>query len=567
MEQLGPAQRAANLRQMAADGVDVLVIGGGITGCGVALDAIARGYRVALVEKDDFASGTSSKSTKLVHGGIRYLPQYDFGLVREALAERGLLVRNAPFLIQPIGFLLPLYSGARRPLGMPLVLPFGIGMSPLLQAGLYLYDLLSGRRGIRRHRRISVANALRLAPCLKSDNLRDAFIYYDGQTDDTRLTTTVLRTAALRGALVANYAEVRGFTYTGSRLGGAEVHDHIGGADLTIRARYMINAGGVFAGRIEALAGGEPQIQVNPAKGVHLTVTRHALQMGREAIVLPETEDGRLLFLVPWGSRVTIGTTDTEGGDIDRPVADPDDVAYLLRHVNRYMGCQLSERDVISTWAGYRPLVRAANSKEATAKLSRTHAVIEGTGGLLTIVGGKLTTYRRMAQDLMDQVDKRESRRAKHPTTRLALEGAGDWPAAQTDLPALARRFGLAPEQVRRLQTYGGNLRTIIALIAADPALGARIVPDLPYVMAEVVYACRYEMALTLEDVLARRTRITIEDWQRGALCAPAVAARMAAELGWDTAETARQLALYQETVVPAFASALPERDLASVPR
>ncbi|HUS14992.1 MAG TPA: glycerol-3-phosphate dehydrogenase/oxidase, partial [Chloroflexia bacterium] len=552
MEHLGPAERAASLRRMAEDGVDVLVIGGGITGCGVALDAAARGYRVGLVEKGDFASGTSSKSTKLVHGGIRYLPQYDFGLVREALVERGLLARNAPFLVQPIGFILPLYSDAKRPLGMPFVLPFGIGMSLMLQAGLYLYDLMSGRLSIRRHRRISVASALRLAPCLKREGLKDAFIYYDGQTDDTRLTTTVLRTATLQGAAVANYAEVTGLVSNGEQICGARVRDHLAGVDLTIPARNVINAGGVFAGRIEALAGGEPQIQVKPAKGVHLTVPRHALQMGRDAIVLPETDDGRLLFLVPWGPRVTIGTTDTEGGNIDHPDAGPDDVEYLLRHVNRYMDCHLEPGDIISAWAGYRPLVSAANSQSTSARLSRTHAVVAGNGGLLTVVGGKLTTYRRMAQDVMDRVDRREGtrgRRSAHPTARLPLEGAADWPAAQDDLPALAERFGLAPDQVRRLSSYGANLRELIGLIAADPALGGRIVPDLPYLLAEVVYACRYEMALTLEDVLARRTRIAIEDWHQGAQCALDVATRMAAELGWDAAELARQIGVYLATV------------------
>ncbi|MDQ2806837.1 MAG: glycerol-3-phosphate dehydrogenase/oxidase [Chloroflexota bacterium] len=549
MEKLGPAQRSAHLRRMAAEGVDILVVGGGITGCGVALDAAARGYRVGLVEKGDFASGTSSKSTKLVHGGIRYLPQYDFALVREALVERGLLTRNAPFLVQPIGFLLPLYADAKRPLGLPLVLPFGIGMSVMLQAGLYLYDWLSGRLGIRRHRRITPAAALRLVPCLKPAGLRDAFIYYDGQTDDTRLTTTVMRTAALRGALVTNYTEVTGFTCTAGQITEATVQDHLSGETLTIRAQHVINAGGVFAGRIEALAGGEPQIQVQPAKGVHLTVPRHALRLGRDAVVLPETDDGRLLFLVPWGPRITVGTTDTVGGDIDRPAAEPADVEYLLRHVNRYMNCHLTERDIISTWAGYRPLV-SAKAAGATAKLSRTHAVIEGAGGLITVVGGKLTTYRRMAQDTLDLVDRKGGhKRPAHPTQHLPLEGADDWPSTEGDLPGLTRRFNLAPDQVRRLSSYGGNLRTVISLIAAEPALGARIVADLPYLLAEVVYACRYEMALTLADVLARRTRIALEDWHGGGHCAPAVAARMAAELGWDAAETARQLAAYMATV------------------
>ncbi|MGI8588463.1 MAG: FAD-dependent oxidoreductase [Chloroflexia bacterium] len=570
---LNAFQRAENLRLMAERGVDILVVGGGITGCGVALDAAVRGYRVGLVEKADFAGGTSSKSTKLIHGGIRYLPQYDFGLVREALVERGLLMRNAPFLVRPIGFILPLYADAKRPLGMPILLPRGIGRAQMLGAGLLLYDLMSGRLGIRRHRRLSVADAIRMAPCLKRSGLRDAFIYYDAQTDDARLTTTVMRTAALHAALVANYAEVCGFRYTGSRIAAARVRDHVGGADLEVRARYIVNAGGVFAGRIEALAGGKPSIQVEPAKGVHLTVPREALRMGQDAVVLPETDDGRILFLVPWGSRVTIGTTDTEGGDIDRPAASDGDVAYLLRHVNRYMDCRLTERDIISKWAGYRPLVRSARSAATTAKLSRTHAVVEGAGGLITIVGGKLTTYRRMAQDLVDHIDRREGRtrhsalralhsalipppptaiqhsalRTPHSALRTPLSGSEGWPEVRAALPALAARLGLASDQARRLAAYGSNLSVMLDMIAADPALGARLVPDLPYTAAEVVYACRYEMALTLDDVLARRTRIAIEDWRHGQDCAPAVATLMARELGWDPAETARQLAAYQE--------------------
>src|SRR5689334_16742012 len=353
MNTLSVSERAAAVRRMTADGVDILVVGGGITGAGVALDAAARGYRVGLVERADFGSGTSSKSTKLVHGGIRYLPQFDFALVHEALVERGLLIRNAPFLVQPIGFVLPLYAENKRPLGTPIVPPGGVGMSYLLQSGLLMYDLMSGRLGVRRHRRLGPRNALRLAPCLKTDGLKDAFIYYDAQTDDTRLTSTVIRTAAAHGAAIANYAEVTGFTQDGGRITAAQVRDRVSGEMLTIRAGTVVNAGGVFAGRIEALVGGESHLQVKPAKGVHLTVPRSVLQIGRDAIVLPETEDGRLLFIVPWGPRVTIGTTDTPGGDIDHPVAEADDIDYILRHIERYLSCRLTKDDIISSWAGY----------------------------------------------------------------------------------------------------------------------------------------------------------------------------------------------------------------------
>jgi glycerol-3-phosphate dehydrogenase len=549
MTQLSALERSVALGQMAAEGVDVLVVGGGITGAGVALDAAARGYRVGLVEKNDFASGTSSKSTKLVHGGIRYLPQFDFELVHEALTERQLLLHNAPFLVKPLGFMLPYYAENKRPLGTPIVPPFGIGMTYLLQAGLTLYDLLAGARGVRRHMHISKATARKVAPQLKMEGLKDAYIYYDGETDDTRLTETVLRTAARYGALITNYSEVVGFDEPNDRIVAARVRDNLSGAEMTIKVGTVVNAGGIFAGRIEALAGGEPQIQIEPAKGVHLTVPRERIKLGNTAVVLPETEDGRLLFIVPWGSRITIGTTDTHGGDMDNPRADEGDVAYLLRHVNRYMDVNLTERDIISTWAGYRPLVRSKADAVASSKLSRTHAVIESPRGMVTIVGGKLTTYRRMAQDTMDHVSKLRGDPIVHVTEDLPLDGTMGLDAARAALQAAAGRFGLRPDTLRRLATYGGAARDILALLEEDAALAARVVADLPYIMAEVVYATRYEMAVQLDDVLDRRIRVTIEAWDHGAGAAPAVAALMARELGWDSAQTAEQFARFRALI------------------
>jgi glycerol-3-phosphate dehydrogenase len=562
MKPLSFTQRATALQGMAAHGVDILIIGGGVTGAGTALDAAARGYRVGLVEKADFASGTTSKSTKLVHGGIRYLPQFDFALVREALIERGLLVQNAPFLVRPLGFVLPIYAENRRPLGTPIVPPFGFGMGYLLQAGLLMYDLLSGRLGVGRHRRLGKKRAARLIPCLRTTGLIDAFMYYDGQTDDTRLTSTLIRTAAQHGAQVANYAEVTGFTQEAGRIVAAQVRDHLSGASLTIRASTVINAGGVFAGRIEALAGSDSQVQIAPAKGVHLTIARETLKLGRHAVVLPETEDGRLLFLVPWGPRITIGTTDTPGGDVDRPVADAADVDYLLRHVNRYMDCHLTRADIISTWAGYRPLVSARKGDPASSKLSRTHVVLDSPGGMITIVGGKLTTYRRMAQDVLDHSSRQRGDRRIHPTMHLPLEGTRGWQEAAAAVAAAAPRYGLRADTVQRLGLYGATAQTILDLLAEDASLAARLAPDLPYIMAEVVYACRYEMAMHLDDILARRLHLNFEDWSRGAAAAPAVAARMARELHWDDQETARQVAVYQAGI-----ESLPDAATAKVTR
>ncbi|MEO6456709.1 MAG: glycerol-3-phosphate dehydrogenase/oxidase [Chloroflexia bacterium] len=541
---------------MVEQGVDILVVGGGITGAGVALDAAARGYRVGLVEKADFSSGTSSKSTKLVHGGIRYLSQFDFALIRESLVERGLLMRNAPFLVQPIGFLLPLYEDAKKPMGMPFRPPFGIGLGILLRVGLFTYDLMSGRLGINRHRRISKRTVKRISPCLNTDNLEDAFIYYDGQTDDSRLTATVIRTAALHGALVANHAEVKGFKKERGRITAAIVEDHISGEMHTIQAGIVVNAGGVFAGRIEEMAG-PSAIKIKPSRGTHLTVPREALKLGKHAVVLPETDDGRLLFLVPWGSRVTIGTTDTEGGDIDHPVAAVDDVAYLLRHVNRYMRCKLQENDIISAWAGYRPLISSSKSARASSKLSRTHAVLDGPGGMVTIVGGKLTTYRRMAQDTLDHIDRQNGKRVSHATERLPLSGSEDWQTAHAQLLEAAPTLQLQPDTVRRLATYGANSQTILDLIRQDPHLTTRIVPDLPYIMAEIVYGCRYEMAIELADVLERRLRISLEDWSHGIEAAPQVAALMAEELGWSEAETTCQVERYCTLVAEQYSNLL----------
>ncbi|MEO8285089.1 MAG: glycerol-3-phosphate dehydrogenase/oxidase [Chloroflexota bacterium] len=540
-------ERRDGLARMARDGVDVLVIGGGITGAGVALDAAARGYRVGLVEKADFASGTSSKSTKLVHGGIRYLSQFDFALTRESLVERGLLLRNAPFLVQPIGFLLPLYAGAKKPMGTPIRLPFGFGMGYILRAGLILYDMLAGRLGLQPHRRLSKTKLSRMAPCLKTDKLEDAFIYFDGQTDDTRLVMTVLRTAVDQGASIANYAEVTGFEMAGGQIDAVHIADRLGGEGYSIRARKVVNAAGASAGTIEEMAG-VSSIRIKPAKGVHLTVARESLKMGKYAMVLPETDDGRLLFLVPWGPRVTIGTTDTEGGDINDATAGPADIEYLLRHVNRYMRCRLEESDIISAWAGYRPLISSRKSSAQSSKLSRTHAVLDGPGGMVSIVGGKLTTYRRMAQDTVDHLVRGWGKKPpKHSiTANLALEGTADRELATADLESRSVEYGLEADVIRRLSLYGTELFAILDIMATDAAMRRRIVPDLPYVMAEVVYACRREMVANLDDVLERRVHISFEDRDRGTTVAPAVAEVMAVELGWDAAEVVRQVERYR---------------------
>jgi glycerol-3-phosphate dehydrogenase len=563
---LSAATRAAHLADMAETPLDILVIGGGITGAGVALDAVARGYRVGLVERGDVACGTSSRSTKLVHGGIRYLPQLDIALVREGLRERGRLLRNAPHLVHPLAFVLPLYATARHPVGIPVAPPFGIGLGSLLDIGLTLYDTLAGRNNIAPHRWLPRAEAIERACGLTPEGIKTGFVYYDGQTDDSRLTLAVLRSAAARGALLANYCEVTGFAREagdGGRISGAYLRDTLpdagegaNGARPTgrtvVRARHVVNATGVWAEEIERLTGDDASLHIAPSKGAHLIFARETLGLGDEALVLPETEDGRIIFLVPWLSRALVGTTDTEVRRIDDPVANADDVTYLLAHLNRYLRRPVSRADIVATYAGYRPLLRMGDARHTrvSGQLSRTYTVVEGADGLLTVSGGKLTAYRRMAEDVGDRIDAREGRKQTtptQPTRALRLHGAVGWPEAREPLYERGRALGLEAEVIEHLAgAHGAEALSLLDLIASDAALGARLIPDLPYLRAEVVHACRAELALMLEDALARRTHIAIEDRSRGLVVAEDVADVMAAELGWSAAERTRQVAAYR---------------------
>jgi glycerol-3-phosphate dehydrogenase len=546
METFSAAGRSANLERMAKEPFDVLVIGGGITGAGVALDAATRGYSVALVERNDFASGTSSKSTKLAHGGIRYLPQFDFALIHEALIERGLMLENVPFLVRPIRFVLPIYKQDRHPVGLPVTLPGGFGIGFVLDIGLWLYDLMAGKHNIGRHKRIKRQEALKLAPSLIADGLKEAFLYYDAQLDDARLTLTTLRTAARWKAAIANHAEVIGFEQQDGQLSAAKVRDKLTGQEMTVRARHFVNAGGIFAERIEALTGTEPQIEVQPSKGVHLVVSRQHVRMLDDAIVLPETEDQRILFVIPWESRVLIGTTDTGTGDLDHPLASEGDIAYLLRHVNRYLNVNLTREHVLSTYAGYRPLVRSRDKTQGK-KLSRTHAVIESKTGLVSIVGGKLTTWRRMAQDTVDRLAERDHKPLVRPTKSLALVGAERWKEASLELQQRGEALGLSAATIEHLGLfYGSEALGLLDLIEQEHSLGQPLVADLPYLRAEVVHSCRTEMTLTLEDMLARRTRIAIEGQRRGVEVAEEVAEIMALQLGWSAGQKREQINAYR---------------------
>jgi len=540
----GDARRACRAR-LEAGPWDVLVIGGGITGAGVALDAAARGLSVALVEQGDFAGGTSSRSTKLVHGGLRYLPLGDLRQVREDLAERERLLRNAPHLVRPLPFVLPLYAGARRPLGiaLPRVLA---GAAPLgVSAGLWAYDLLAGRLSGRPHRTLSPDAARSLFPTMRLDGLRRAYLYYDAETDDARLVVAVLRAAQARGAAVLNYVRVVELLRRGGRIAGARVADTAGGETLTVAARTTVNATGVWADEVASLAG-PPRFHLRRAKGAHLVVRADRLRLGRAALVLPETDDGRIAFIVPWQGAALIGTTDTEWtGPPAAPAATSADVSYLLEHAARFLTIRPAAADVVSTFAGLRPLVTPAG-RGATSRLSRRHEIFSGPDGLITIVGGKLTTYRRMAEDTVNHILGRPAGTAS-PTRDLALDGAGGFMRAIPSLRARARRDGVADRTLRHLlRAYGTRTARVLDLIEEHPALGAPIAAGHPHVAAEVVLAVREEMALSVEDVLLRRTRLghVLPDQGRGA--APAVAVLMGTALGWPSDVQAAQVDAYR---------------------
>ncbi len=521
-------------------GVEVLVIGGGITGAGVALDAASRGYRVGLVDQADFAGGTSSRSTKLVHGGIRYLPQGHITLVRQALRERTRLLRIAPHLVRPVPFVLPLYAGTRRPLGLNLpavVRPF----VPLgLRAGLTVYDWFARDPGMR-HRAMSRAQVEHDAADLRTEHLRAAFVYYDARTDDVRLTHTVLATARAHGAVTVNHARVVDLKRPGGRVAGAVIEDRLTGAVVEVASKFVVNATGIWAEHVAALDG-PPPFRIRHSAGTHLVLRPGAVRTSM-AVVIPETDDGRIAFIVPWADRFVLGTTDVPySGDLSSPVATAQEAAYLLDHANRYLRRPLGLTDVTGAFAGIRPLLAA--SEGSTAAIARDHQVVVSSGGLISISGGKLTTYRKMAEDTVDAIAAAEHTRRRCVTATMPLAGAEHL----DDASAALTQAALAPDQrTHLLENYGAAAQDLLALIRAAPVLGARLVDGLPVTAAEVVYACRAELAASLVDCLYLRTPLAVLDAEAADDVASSVAALMARELGWDAVTTARQLRAYEE--------------------
>ncbi|HET9532291.1 MAG TPA: glycerol-3-phosphate dehydrogenase [Blastocatellia bacterium] len=521
--ELSLRSRAASFDRFESETFDLAVIGGGITGAGIALDAASRHLSVALVEKRDFASGTSSRSSKLIHGGLRYLEQMDFGLVREALVERATLTRIAPHLSIPLGFLVPVYeSGKRSPLGSNRL---------KLKIGLSLYDLLAGRRNIERHRWLAREQALEMAPALDAEGLRGCFLYYDCLTDDARLVIEVIKAAALRKAAVANYAEARSFVKENGRVSSVEVEDLMSGRTLLLRARVVINATGVWAGEVAHLGGRDRAIRLRPSKGIHVVLPSEKIG-SRRAILIPSIGEQRFLFVIPWHGRTLIGTTDTDyTGDIDNPLAEEGEVENILESAARaFPRAGISMGDVISVFAGLRPLV--GGNGGSTSELSRKEQIIESGSGLISIIGGKLTTYRSMAEHAVDIVARRLGKPSRSLTREIELAG-GAMPESEWEEAAssASKEFNVTVETAEHLiRSYGGNYRDVLEIARRSDDLKKRLIEDLPQIEAEIVYAARSEMAATVEDFLSRRTRIALLARDQGRHCAARVAELMARE-------------------------------------
>lgn len=519
---LSAAQREAALARMADETFDVVVVGGGVTGCGTALDAASRGLSVALVEMTDYAAGTSSRSGKLIHGGLRYLEQLDFALVRDALAERDLMLRRlCPHLVRPVPFLYPLTHR--------------VWERAYVGAGIALYDMLGGAKTVPRHRHLSKRGALGVAPALRPDALTGAITFHDAQVDDARHTVTLARTAAAHGAVLASSARCTGLLLSGNRVAGVHVHDTESGRELTVRARHVISAAGVWTDDVQDMAGapgsGGAGFRVRASKGVHILVPRERIRS--EAAILVRAEDS-VLFIRPWGRHWLIGTTDTRWDlNPSDPVPTRRDIDYLVRNVNQVISPPLSSDMVTGVYAGLRPLL--SGDAAATSRLARDHAVASPAPGLTAVAGGKYTTYRVMARDAVTAAG-RDLGRAVPPsrTDEIPLLGAEGYEAVSRSAPAhLPRR-------------YGGLAADLIRLTEDSPALAAPVPGTGDYLMAEAYYAVTHEGALHLEDILARRLHLATETPDGGIGAAEAIAPLVAGPLGWSPGTVTAEIDRYR---------------------
>jgi glycerol-3-phosphate dehydrogenase len=535
-------RRAADLARLADERWDVLVVGGGVTGCGAALDAASRGLRVALVERDDIAAGTSSRSSRLIHGGLRYLEQFRVTLVHEALTERGRLLRNAPHLVRLEPLLFPLYGNVLS--------------RPFYGTGLWMYDLLGAMRDGGRHRYLSPEAALEHTPALRRMGLRGAFVFHDGVEDDARLALAVARTAETRGAIVATRVRAHGALLAGRRIGGAHVRDELSGAEFDIRARTVVDATGVWAGRADGAfpalrAGGQGAPAIRPSRGSHIIVRRDRIASSSGLTI---RVPGKVVFLVPWPDHWIIGTTDLPfDGAPDDVVPTRDEVAELLGTVNRTLDVDLTRDDLVGAYAGLRPLVADDGADGSTVQASREHRVTIEANGLARIGGGKYTTYRVMARDVVDAAldvthDPRTRRPPASATEDLPVVGAAA--RSELDLLAAALAARLAPHRLERrhadrLVARHGTEATAVVELGEQLGLLRPLAPDVDHLEAEVVWAVRREHALGLADVLARRTRLAQERIDRAASMAPRVAVLIGDELDWNRSRRAAEVTAY----------------------
>jgi glycerol-3-phosphate dehydrogenase len=491
-------------RLKSAAGFDLVIVGGGATGLGSAVDAVARGLRVALIEQSDFAKGASSRSTKLVHGGVRYLKRGNVLRVREALRERGRLAHNAPHLVRNLEFVIPSYTWWEGPF-------YGIGLKA--------YDALAGSLGLGRSRRLSREETVAAIPTIETAGLKGGVRYHDGQFDDARLAINLAATAWEMGAVLLNYCACTGFIKKQGRVAGVLARDVETGEAFEIRARAVVNATGVFVDAVRRMDRPESADLVTISQGIHLVLPRKFLP-GNAALMVPKTTDGRVLFALPWQGHVVVGTTDTPVLSPElEPRAQAAEREFVLQHARRYLAQDPSDSDVLSVFAGLRPLVKTWGAK-STAALSREHAIITSASGLISVTGGKWTTYRKMAEDVVDQAEK--------------TGGLKHRPARTKDLPIHGWTRAMAGET--RLQSYGADANAVRMLIASSPALTEQLHPLLPFQSGEVIWHARNEMARTVEDVLARRTRALFLNARAAIAMAPAVARLLALELNRDDA-------------------------------
>lgn len=521
--QLNPAQRTSALKSLASENFDILIIGGGVTGAGAALDAASRGLKVALVESQDFASGTSSRSSKLIHGGLRYLEQYDFKLVREALHERELMVTTlAPHLVKPVSFLYPLHEKYRE--------------RTYVGAGLALYDILRGfQRALPWHKHLSEKKIAEIAPSLRGDLINGAIKYFDAQVDDARHTLSIVRTAARHGAIIASRVECEDLIREGKRVAGAKVRDLISGKLITVSAKVTVMCAGVWSDQLHENFGINPGYKVTMSKGAHIVLPKSAIK-SLDGIILKTSES--VLFIIPWADKWIVGTTDTPyKADRSNPVASKEDVEYIVDQANLVLEPKIDSAQIIGVYAGLRPLVANSDTSKTT-KLSREHTVDRPVPGFVSVAGGKYTTYRIMAKDVID-LAVNDLRRivAESVTEKLPIIGADGYFALEQQCAQLSEMSGLSEVEIRHLlNRYGSHINEVLAIIEQDKKMGEKLSEELPYLKAEVIYAVTHEGAQSVDDVLSRRTRIYFEATDGGESLASLVASLIAPILDWDAA-------------------------------